>query len=163
MTMRDWRKRALAHACTCDPGGAKRESLEKGVQRHDDKEYYLPPTTSRGILGRWYHLVLTGGFPDRRTALLALGAAGSGKSAVARAVFDWFLPDHENGLSFRNAYVFKPAWDDTFVWTNCSETAKFLDFNDFRMSDAASPTAVLTVCERDRSVTSAQKNGPPIS
>ena len=163
MTMRDWHKRALAHACTCDREGAKRESLKKGVQWHDDKEYYLPPTTSREILGRWYHLVLTGGFPDRRTALLALGAAGSGKSTVARAVFDWFLPDHENGLSFRNAYVFKPAWDDTFVWTNCSETAKFLDFNDFRMSDAASPTTVLTVCEQDRSVTLAQKNGPPIS
>ena len=32
VTMRDWRKRALAHARTCDPEGAKRESLKKGTQ-----------------------------------------------------------------------------------------------------------------------------------
>ena len=147
----------------CDPAGAKRESLKKGVQRRDDEDYYPPPTTSREILGRWRHLVLTGGSPDRRPALLAMGAAGSGKSAVARAAFDWFLPDHESGLSPRDAYLFEPAWGDAFVWTNCSEAAKFLGVNDFRMSDAADAATAPTVCERGRSATLAQKNGPPIS
>jgi hypothetical protein len=145
-------ERASKSPCVCETPGQLLQSMIRATLYHDEKEVYAGSfKSSTEYIGAWYAHMVSGDFPDRRTALAITGGPGSGKSTLANCVFMVYGEE-------RDIFVFKPNWDDTFVWDGYHDCVRVIDMNDMRITAHLGVSTALNVLERRRGAKLAMKN-----